>query len=133
MWHSCGAYSLEDLFARSEPGVFQLYLDLVRLVEAIGPVTVIPQKTRISIQAQVRFLGCYPRKNYLQVGFWFAREIPSPRFLKITKYAPKAYVHEIRVASKDEYDEEFTGWVYEAYQVGLRRHLLRPGEDASKS
>jgi hypothetical protein len=123
MWHSCGVYSLEDLFAGCDPPVFENFHRLVSIVETIGPVTIIPQKTRISIQAKVRFLGCYPRKKSLLVGFWFAREIRSPRFHRITKYAPKAYVHEIRVASEEEFDQEFRGWVYEGYQVGLRRHL----------
>ncbi len=44
MWHSCGKYSLQALFAGSEPHVFVMYQKFEQMVQAIGPVTVIPKK-----------------------------------------------------------------------------------------
>ena len=122
-WHSCGMYTLEDLFASSEPVVLDLFEWLVALVGDLGEVTVIPQKTRVTTQAQVRFISCYPRRKFLLAGFWFPRYISSPRFHKITKYRLQAYVHDIRITDFAQFDDEFRGWVYTAYQVGLRRHF----------
>jgi hypothetical protein len=63
MWHSCGRFSLDALFTRSEPQVLDLYRQFEDLVRSLGQIKVIPQKTRISFQAQVRFIGVYPRKQ----------------------------------------------------------------------
>jgi len=32
-------------------------------------------------------------------------------------------VHEFRLASPDEVDQEFTAWLAEAYRVGAQEHL----------
>ncbi len=84
MWHSCGQYSLEAHFEKSEAHVFELYQRFEDLVKSIGPVTVIPQKTRISFQVRVRFAGCNVRKSYLWVHLWLKREIDHPRSVRST-------------------------------------------------
>jgi hypothetical protein len=66
MWHSCGRRSVEDLFARSDPHVFKLYLKFKRMVEGCGPVTMIPQKTRLVFMVRMRFAGFTVRKSGLR-------------------------------------------------------------------
>ena len=68
MWHSCGRYRLDDLFARSEPHVFKLFQRFRRMVEACGPSTMIPQKTRVVFMVRMRFAGATVRKTGLRVG-----------------------------------------------------------------
>ena len=70
MWHSCSNYSLEGHFERKEPSVRQVFDKLLGLAEQCGPVTVIPQKTRIAIQARVRFAGGVARKNWFDPKTW---------------------------------------------------------------
>ncbi|MEW5987138.1 MAG: DUF5655 domain-containing protein [Chloroflexota bacterium] len=123
MWHSYGRYSLGALFARSEPHVREIYDRLVELTQALGPVTIIPQKSRIAFQVRVRFFGCMPRKSHLLCGFWFTYRHDHPRFHKIEKYSPRAYGHFIRVQATEEFDEEFMGWLREAYAIGQQKHL----------
>lgn len=123
MWHSCGRYSLEALFAQSEPRVRQIFDELAEMVRACGPVTVIPQKTRVVFQVRVRFLGCVPRKSYLLCNFEFAKRKKHPRFRKIETYAPRWHGHELRVDSEQELDAEVERWVREAYAVGEQKHL----------
>jgi hypothetical protein len=37
-------------------------------------------------------------------------------------------VHQFRISAPEQFDEEFGGWVREAYQVGQGEHLARrPG------
>ena len=88
MWHSCGKYSLEALFARSEPHVLTLFKKFATMVRECGPVTMIPQKTRVVFMVRVRFAGAYPRRSYLLAGFALARKLKSPRIKKIEEYAP---------------------------------------------
>ncbi len=123
MWHSCGQYSLEALFAHSEPHVRLIFDRLAEMVRACGPVTIIPQKTRVVFQVRVRFLGCVPRKSYLLCNFEFAKRKKHPRFRKIETYAPRWHGHELRVDSERELDAEVERWVREAYAVGEQRHL----------
>lgn len=125
LWHSCGKYRLEDLFARSEPHVLRLYRKYEKLVRAIGPIHVIPQKTRIVFQVQVRFAGAVPRRSHLRVGFWLTRKLKNPRFQKVETYTPRAHGHFLALASEDEFDAEFKGWMREAYRIGERKHLVR--------
>ena len=125
MWHSCGKYSLDALFARSEPHVFKLYKRFEQLTKTCGPITVIPQKSRVVFQVRVRFAGAVPRKSYLQCSFGFDRRRDNPRFYKIEKYAPRWFGHYCRVRREEELDEEFMSWIREAYTVGEQKHLLR--------
>lgn len=125
IWHSCGKFRLEDLFARSNPEVFALYKKLARLVKRCGPATIIPQKTRLVFQERVRFLSCMPRKSYLLCSFGMSRKLTNPRFHKITQYAPRWYGHEFRLASAADFDEEFMQWLRISYEVGQQKHLSK--------
>ena len=122
MWHSCGKFSLRAHFARSEPRVYRLYRRFVQLVRACGPVTIIPQKTRIAFQVRVRFAGITPRKSYLLVGFWFTERRDHPRFFRIERYYPSAYGHFLRLESDDDFDRDFKSWLREAYAIGQQAH-----------
>jgi hypothetical protein len=86
-------------------------------------VIIIPQKTRIVFQVRVRFLGVMPRKQYLLVSIALSRELKSPRFSKVTKYADNWFGHEIRITSANQFDTEFKNWIKESYKVGKQEHL----------
>lgn len=123
MWHSCGQFSLEELFERSDPQVIRIFNRLAKMVRACGPVTITPQKTRVVFQVRVRFLACMPRKSYLLCNFEFAQRRPNPRFRKIVTYAPLWHGHELRLDSEEQLDDQVAEWVREAYAVGEQRHL----------
>lgn len=122
-WHSCGRYRLEDLFARSEPHVLELFRKLQRMVHAAGPVTTVPQKTRLVFMVRVRFISVQVRKSYLLVGFLLARRVDDPRFAEITTYSPRNHVHVLRVSAPADLDAQVARWIREARKVGLQRHL----------
>ena len=125
MWHSCGKYSLDDLFARSEPHVIRLFHRFAEMIRACGPVTMIPQKTRVVFQVRVRFGGCYPRKSHLLCALALPRVDNNPRFFKIEPYAPHFVGHSFRVYSEADLDADLQRLMREAYQVGEQRHLRR--------
>lgn len=124
MAHSCGVYTLEALFARSEPHVWHAFEKLAHMVSTCGPVVITPQKTRVVFQVRVRFLACVPRKSYLVCTFEFRQPRPHPRFRKIETYAPHWHGHQWRVASEEELDAQIQEWIREGYAVGQQRHLL---------
>jgi hypothetical protein len=49
----------------------------------------------------------------------------SPRFRKIYEVSPRNQVHEFRLHSKAEVDDEVVDWLREAYAVGEQKHLVR--------
>ncbi|OLC46061.1 MAG: hypothetical protein AUH43_14800 [Acidobacteria bacterium 13_1_40CM_65_14] len=94
MWHSCGRYRLEDLFATSEPHVFKMFQKFQRMVESCGPVTMIPQKTRVVFMVRMRFAGATVRKTNLRVGLILERKLPDdPRIEKIETFGSHSHGH----------------------------------------
>lgn len=65
LWHSCGTFTLEGLFSRSEPAVLDLARKYVALLTSLGDVQVIPQKTRLTCLARVRFAGLSAAQGWL--------------------------------------------------------------------
>ncbi|MCG8436205.1 MAG: DUF5655 domain-containing protein [Gammaproteobacteria bacterium] len=122
-WHSCGRFELDDLFAGCEPSTRRLYDRFVELVEKCGPVTIIPQKTRIAFQVRMRFAAIMPRKRYLRGHLVLARRREEPFFSRIQKYSPQNHVHEFRLDEDEQLTGAFSDCIQEAYEVGEQEHL----------
>ena len=122
-WHACGSFELEALFAKSQPIVRILFERFLAVVRESGPVTVIPQKTRIALQVRMRFAALMPQKAALKGHLVLARRCPSERFQKIETYSPRNHVHVFRLRSEDDCDKLFRGFIGEAYKVGRQEHL----------
>lgn len=78
LWHSCGRYTLETLFAGAAPGVVELARTYVAMLHSLGDVQVIAQKTRLVCVARVRFAGLSPRKRGFLASFALHRWLDSP-------------------------------------------------------
>lgn len=123
MNHSCSVHSLDEPFHGKPPEIRQLF-DVVRLVvEAAGPVTLVPYRDRINFMVRVRFAGAKPTRNWLDVDFWLTRRIESPRFRKVETLTPYTHIHTVRVTGPADVDDELAGWLREAYEVGCQHHL----------
>jgi len=95
------------------------------MVTACGPVTKIPQKTRVVFMVRARFAGCVPRKSYLQCSVALPRKYPHPRFVKIESYSPTFHGHRFHVQTLEQLDDEVQEWLRESYTVGEQKHLHR--------
>ena len=94
-----------------------------------GPVTVLPEKTRIAFQVRMSF-AAFTLKNHLLHGHVvLARRRDSPRFTKIWGPSPNQ-AHEFRLHGPDDVDEEVADWLREAYAVGQQKHLASRGHTA---
>jgi hypothetical protein len=125
IWHACGKFTLQELFARSEPHVIKLFNKFAEMIRACGPVTMIPQKTRVVFQVRVRFAGCYPRKSHLLCGLALPRVDNDSRFFKTEKFAPHFIIHSFRVYCDADLDDKVQQWMCESYKVGGQEHLKR--------
>ena len=126
--HACGRYDLAHHFRGKDPAVRVLYDAVRRAVAACGPVTILPEKTRIAFQVRMSFAQVTPRKHWLDGHVVLARRLPHPRFRRIDTISPRNHVHHFRVVSPAEVNADFCAWLREAYAVGAQAHLRRkPG------
>jgi hypothetical protein len=124
LWHSCGRYTLEALFAGAAPGVLELARGYVAMLASLGDVQVLPQKTRLVVVARVRFAGLSPRKGGFLANFALHRWLDSPRIVKRVDYGPRWRAHFVWVEASADLDEELRGWLQESHDVvGLQAGL----------
>src|SRR6476620_7587617 len=124
--HTCGALrDLDHHFDGREPIVRELFDLVVTAVRAIGPVTVLPEKTRIAFQVRMSFAQVTPRKSWLDGHVVLARRLENPRFNRIETFSPRNHLHAFRIRGESEIDDEVLGWLREAYEVGKQHHLER--------
>jgi hypothetical protein len=134
LWHSCGRFDLEALFAGAAPGVLAVARKYVRLLESLGDVQVLPQKTRLVAVARVRFAGLYPRKHDFLASFALHRWIASPRIVKKIDYGPRWRAQYVRIASAADLDDELRAWLQESHDVvGMQRGVGEPRAGDAKA
>jgi Domain of unknown function (DUF5655) len=125
--HACAALGdLDQHFAPASRQVRSTFDAVLAAVSALGPVEVLAEKTRIALQVRMSFAAFMPRRRWLDGHLVLARRIDSPRFVRIDALSPRNVVHAFRLAAPADVDQEFTGWLAEAYQVGAQQHSRHP-------
>ncbi|PYK31973.1 MAG: hypothetical protein DME57_01770 [Verrucomicrobia bacterium] len=123
--HACGRHDLEHHFSGKPPEIRALFDEVLRVIRGIGPVRVLPEKTRIAFQVRMSFAQITPKRQWLDGHVVLARRFEHPRFRRIETISPRNHVHCFRIASSSEIDADFKAWLAEAYEVGEQRHLNR--------
>lgn len=122
LWHSCGRFTLEDLFAGAAAGVLELARAYVALLRSLGDVQILSQKTRLVCVARVRFAGLYPRTRDFDAYFALQRWLTGERIIRTEDYGPRWRLHFVRVRSDADLDDELRAWLQESHDtVGLQR------------
>jgi len=80
---------LEEHFAGREPQVVATFKRLVAAARKSGPVTVLPEKTRIAFQVRMSFAAFSLRRRWVDGHVVLARRLDSPRFTRIEFYSPR--------------------------------------------
>lgn len=117
-------WTVDDHLRGRDRAVVQLYERLVELVKACGPFELSVSKTAITFKGSRRgFAGAKPKNLWLDGYFDLQRQVKDPRIRRASPYTKRLFVHQFRVSTLDQLDEEFADWVREAYEVGEGRHL----------
>jgi hypothetical protein len=120
--HTCEPLGdLDRHFVRTAPAVRATFDAVLAVLAGTGPVTVLPEKTRIALQVRMSFAAFMPRRSWLNGHLVLGRRVDSPRFDRIEVYSPRNVLHAFRLRTPDEVDDEFAGWLTEAYRVGEQR------------
>jgi Domain of unknown function (DUF5655) len=123
--HACGRHDLEHHFAGKSPSIRALFDRVATAIRSIGPVRVLPEKTRIAFQVRMSFAQITPKSRWLDGHVVLARRLEHPRFRQIQTISPRNHVHTFRLSEPADVDADFVAWVAEAYRVGEQRHVER--------
>jgi hypothetical protein len=121
--HACGRHDLAHHFRGKRPEIRALFDQVAAAIRALGPVRILPEKTRIAFQVRMSFAQLTPRMNWLDGHVVLARRLEHPRFRSVQSLSPRNHVHAFRLTTPEEVDAEFRAWLAEAYAVGEQRHL----------
>jgi hypothetical protein len=122
-------WTVEDHLRGKPATVVALYRRFVELVQACGTFEYAVSKTAITFKGSRRgFAGAKPTTHGLDGYLDLQRRVQDPRIRRASPYTKRLLVHQFRISAPEQLDEEFAGWVREAYQVGQGEHLARrPG------
>ncbi len=122
--HTCAALDLEHHFVGRDAKLRELYAAFLAALRKFGPVTVLPEKTRIAFQTRISFAQLTPRKSYFVGHLVLAQATPSPLFFKIETFSPRNHVHHFKLVSVAQAEApEFASLLAQAYSVGEQLHL----------
>jgi hypothetical protein len=122
--HTCaGLHDLDHHFDGKPPEIRRMFDRVRAMVEAIGPVKVLPEKTRIAFQVRMSFAQITPRRKWLDGHVVLARRLESPRFRTVQTFSPRNHLHTFRLSTASDIDAELRSWLAEAYAVGAQEHL----------
>ena len=122
--HACAAtLDLGHHLEGKDPEVAAIFRRLVELAERNGPVTVLPEKTRIALQVRMSFAAFALRRRWVDGHVVLARRLEHPRFRRVETFSPRNHLHQFRLERLAEVDEQVAAWLAEAYRVGEQRHL----------
>jgi hypothetical protein len=115
MSHSCGRYRLQNHFRSKPKGLLDCFKLWVATARRFGPVTVYAQKTRIVLQARVRFSAVTVRKNSLDTHLWLKRKVHHPLSSRTDDLGTMGYICHFRLSQPDDIDQGLIDLIAEAY------------------
>jgi hypothetical protein len=120
--HACGRHDLEHHFAGKPPLVREIYEAFLAMLEEIGPVTILPEKTRIAFQTRMSFAQLTVRRHWVLGHFVLARRVEDPLFDKVETFSRRNHAHHFRLDQPDAV-KRLRELAREAYAVGCQEHL----------
>ena len=122
--HSCGRDSLESHFEGKSAAVRNIFDRFAAALQELGPVTVLPEKSRIAFQARMSFAQLTPKRTWVDGHLVLARRVDSPLFRRVDSISTRNHVHHFRLAAETDITPELLEFMREAYSVGEQKHLL---------
>jgi hypothetical protein len=117
-------WTVERHLSGRPPEIVALYHRFIELAGACGPFTYSVAKSAITLKGARRgFAGARPGNRALSGYLDLQRRVDDPRITRSSPYTGRLYVHQFRIRAPSELDDEFAGWIHEAYQVGNGAHL----------
>ncbi|HWB65741.1 MAG TPA: DUF5655 domain-containing protein [Mycobacteriales bacterium] len=104
--------------------VQDLYWRFIELAEGCGPFEYSVTKTVITLKGSRRgFAGAVPKSRWLGGYLDLQRQVTDRRIRSNSPYTKRLFVHQFHATTIANLDDEFAGWLQEAYAVGQGAHL----------
>jgi hypothetical protein len=116
--HVHGTWTVEEHLAGKPADSLAVYERFVERLAAFGPFEYAPTRKQIGFQTIRIFAGVHLTDDGLEGYLDLPRKVESSRFHHIAPYTKRLWVHHFVLASPDEVDDEFAGWIGESYEVG---------------
>ena len=127
--HTCAPLGdLDRHFASSDASVRAAFDRVVEVVSALGPVEVLPERSRIALHVRMSFAAFTPRRHWLNGHVVLDQVVESPRFTRVEVFSPHNVLHAFRLDGPGDVDAEVAGWLAAAYRVGEQRHRQPKGQ-----
>lgn len=120
--HACGRHALAPHFEGKSANVRAIYDAFAALLEGFGPVTILPEKTRIAFQVRMSFAQLTIRRNWVLGHLVLARRAEAPLFTRVETFSPRNHLHAFRLDAPAQV-EALRPYAQEAYAVGRQDHL----------
>jgi len=120
--HACGRHDLDTHFAGKPAKVRAIYDAFLAMLEGFGPVTVLPEKTRIAFQVRMSFAQFTIRRDWVLGHLVLARRAEDPLFTRVETFSPRNHLHAFRLDAVEKV-ELLRDYAREAYAVGRQEHL----------
>lgn len=122
--HTCGRVAIEDVFGSASDHSIVLYDEFRSILGEIGPIELSITRSGVGFRGTHRvFAAVRPTKPGLGGFLDLKRQVDDERFSTVEPYTKRLFIHKLRLSSIDQLDDEFRGWLEDAYQVGAGRHL----------
>lgn len=127
--HVCERWRVEDHIGPASDRARALYERFLDRLRECGPFDQVAVRTYIGFRGPQRvFAGVYFSGDRLMGYLDLPRKVTSPRFRSVSDYTKSLWVHGFVITSESELDDEFAGWMAEAYAIGQ----ARPGSRKSR-
>ena len=120
--HACGRHALEPHFEGKSTKVRAIFDAFARMLAGFGPVTTLPEKTRIAFQVRMSFAQLTIRRDWVIGHLVLARRVEDPLFTRVESFSPRNHVHAFRL-DEQAVVEALRDYAREAYAVGRQDHL----------
>jgi len=115
--HTCAPlHSLEHHLEGKPPGIAEIVARVLAAASELGPLDVLPEKTRIALARTMSFAVLIPRRRWVDGHVVLRRRLEDPRFTRIETFSPGVHLHAFRLHAPDDVDEQFLAWLREAYR-----------------
>ena len=121
--HACATHDLESHFRGKPAALRQLYRLFLAKVRSCGPVTILPEKTRIAFQVRMSFAAIQVQSSKLIGHLVLAHPHEHPCFHRIDAISPHNHVHHFRLEKPQDLSEELCQFILQEYAVGQQKHL----------
>lgn len=120
--HACARHDLARHFDGRSVTVRAIYDAFLALLTENGPVTVLPEKTRIAFQVRMSFAQLTLRRHWALGHFVLARRVECPLFTRVESFSPRNHLHAFQLDNPAEV-AALAPFAREAYAVGRQDHL----------